>query len=212
MPHVGPLGKIPVRIDELQLVIASLFFLFRSIIRKINNISQKLIKIYHTPSLNRDFSGVPLGRASHPPGKPGLWGWVSDLPVVWPRQGLLERRFTYLWQLETIPAKSWPCSGEVASRCVSSSQVKLTITLHYYKSEQQWLVPFALWILLFLESNVQNGVKWQNWSDWNRWAGPFLAFPTPSAYVACFAPEPAKGSPPRHWDPQVSSGSPSWYI
>lgn len=34
---------------------------------------------------------------------------------------------------------------------MSSTQTKITMTLHYFKSELQWLFPFAFWILLFLE-------------------------------------------------------------
>lgn len=42
---------------------------------------------------------------------------------------------------------------------MSSTQTKITMTLHYFKSELQRSFPFAMWILLSLEGNTKDGCK-----------------------------------------------------
>ena len=82
-------------------------------------------------------------------------------PLCNPDQGfnLLESQLTYLWKLETMPAILWCYSDKERRWYMSSHKMKITITLHYCQSELQWLVPFALWILLFWDSNTKNVLK-----------------------------------------------------
>jgi hypothetical protein len=126
-------------------------------------------RTYCLVSWSQHFSGLPHKPFSRPAGEHGfetskIWALkLSLLTYPWCDldQGfnLLESQFTYLWKLETMRAVLWCYSDKERRWCMSSPKMKITITLHYCQSELQWLFPFALWILLFWDSNTKNVLK-----------------------------------------------------